>query len=184
MADKQDSGKLEVHVPDNTTINLEGTKVTVTGEKGSLTKEFRNPNINLKTKDHVITITSGSKRKRDLACLGTVRAHIKNMVVGVNEGIKYNLKIVFSHFPMTVKVEGNKVEIDNFLGEKKPRYAPILEGAQVSVNGADVSVSGLDIRAVSQTAANIEQVTRIKNLDPRVFQDGIYITLKNGRPVR
>jgi large subunit ribosomal protein L6 len=35
---------------------------------------------------------------------------------------------------------------------------------------------------VSQTAANIEQSTRIKGFDPRVFQDGIYIVAKAEAP--
>jgi large subunit ribosomal protein L6 len=106
------------------------------------------------------------------------------MIKGVTKGVLYELKIVYSHFPMNVKVAGDSVVIDNFLGEKSPRRAEVLKDVSVEVKGQDVKVSGLDINAVSQTAANIEQTTRIKRLDPRVFQDGIYITVKDGKSVR
>jgi len=84
---------------------------------------------------------------------------------------------------MSVKVDGNQVVIENFLGERYPRRAKILESVNVEIKGQDVIVKGFDKEKVSQTAANIEQATRIKGLDPRVFQDGIYITEKDGKSV-
>jgi len=105
------------------------------------------------------------------------------MVKGACEGFTYKMKVVYSHFPMNVKVSGNTVVIDNFLGEKHPRSAEVLSDVSVEINGQDVTVSGVNKEKVSQTAANIEQATKIKNLDPRVFQDGIYIIEKDGKPL-
>ena len=45
---------------------------------------------------------------------------------------------------------------------------------KVEIKGDEVVVSGIDKEAVGQTAANIEQTTRIRGYDPKVFQDGIY----------
>jgi large subunit ribosomal protein L6 len=39
-----------------------------------------------------------------------------------------------------------------------------------------VVLTGIDKEKVGNTAANIEHATRIRKRDPRVFQDGIYIT--------
>ncbi len=36
-------------------------------------------------------------------------------------------------------------------------------------------LSGNDLEQVGQSAANIERVTHIRDYDPRVFQDGIYL---------
>ena len=36
-------------------------------------------------------------------------------------------------------------------------------------------MKGVDKEEVGQTALNIEQATRIKGKDPRVFQDGCYL---------
>jgi large subunit ribosomal protein L6 len=85
---------------------------------------------------------------------------------------------------MNVKVQGDKFVIDNFLGEKYPRKAKILKNVTVEVKGQDVTLKGIDKEIVSQTAAIIEQITKITNRDLRVFQDGIYITEKDGKPVK
>jgi large subunit ribosomal protein L6 len=83
---------------------------------------------------------------------------------------------VYSHVPVTVKVEGKRVLIQNFLGERSPRVAKIIGDTAVEVSGDEITVSGIDKEAVGQTARNIEQATSIKYRDLRVFQDGCYIT--------
>jgi large subunit ribosomal protein L6 len=88
------------------------------------------------------------------------------------------MKIVYAHFPMTVKVKGNLINIDNFLGERSPRVAKIMGDVKVSVKGEDVTITGINKEDVGQTMANIEQATKIKRRDPRVFQDGIYLVDK------
>ncbi|HDM44934.1 MAG TPA: 50S ribosomal protein L6, partial [Candidatus Bathyarchaeota archaeon] len=100
---------------------------------------------------------------------------INNMIKGVTEGFVYKMKIVFSHFPISVRVDGDQVLIENFTGEKSPRRAKIIGDTKVTVKGDDIIIEGIDINAVSQTAANIQQATKIKNKDPRVFLDGIYV---------
>jgi large subunit ribosomal protein L6 len=74
--------------------------------------------------------------------------------------------------------EGDAVSISNFLGERKPRIAKIVEEVKVELKGKEIVVSGINKEAVGQTAADIEQTTRIRNYDPRVFQDGIYLVDK------
>jgi large subunit ribosomal protein L6 len=82
---------------------------------------------------------------------------------------------------MQVNVEDEGVVIENFLGEKAPRRAPIHGNTDVSVDGEELTLSGPDIEAVGQTAADIEQLTRVTDKDVRVFQDGVYITQKPNR---
>jgi large subunit ribosomal protein L6 len=102
---------------------------------------------------------------------------------GVTEGYTYKLRIVYSHFPMKVSTKGPEFTVDNFLGEKYPRKTKVLPGVKVEIKGNEVTVTGIDKELVGQTAANIEQLTRIKNFDLRVFQDGIYIIEKDSKPV-
>jgi large subunit ribosomal protein L6 len=98
------------------------------------------------------------------------------MSKGVTEGYEYRMKVVFNHFPIQVKVAGDKVEIGNFLGEKQARIAPIVPGVTVKVQGDELVLTGINRETVGNTAANIEQACKVRNRDPRVFQDGIYIT--------
>ena len=103
------------------------------------------------------------------------------MIKGVNEEFEYSMKTVFSHFPIKTSVEGNKFIIQNFLGERSPRIARILDGVTVKVNAEDITVSGIDKEKVGQTVANIERATIVRNRDIRVFQDGVYRTSKGGK---
>jgi large subunit ribosomal protein L6 len=186
MAEKKHEGELEVKLLDGVQVEAQGRSITVKGGKGELSRKFREDFISFKQEDGKIRITAKTKRfplKKQMAIMGTIAGHIKNMMKGVTEGYVYKLRIVYSHFPMKVAAKGAEFTVDNFLGEKFPRKTCILEKVKVEIKGNEVSVSGIDKEKTGQTAANIEQVTKIKNLDCRVFQDGIYIIEKDGKPV-
>jgi len=98
------------------------------------------------------------------------------MIKGVEKGYTYKLKIIFAHFPISVKIKGKEVNVENFFGERSPRVSRIIgDATKVNVVGEDVVVQGPSLEDVSQTAANIELSTRIKDKDQRVFLDGLYI---------
>ena len=88
------------------------------------------------------------------------------------------MEVFYSHFPMQVNAEGDEVVIENFLGEKAPRRTTIHGDTDVSIDGEELTISGADKEAVGQTAADIEQLTKVSGKDNRVFQDGVYITQK------
>ena len=169
----------ELIIPQDVQIEIAGNKVKVKGAKGELEKLFEiKNNVKLEKLDSKLKVSSESDRRKTKAIAGTITAHIRNMITGVTKGCVYKLRVVYSHFPVTVKVEGNKVLIQNFLGERTSRMAKIVGKVEVKVEGADVTVSGLDVDEVSRVAANIEQATRISGRDRRVFQDGCWIVSK------
>ena len=165
-----------VEIPPNVDVTLEGSLLTVTGPKGTLSRDLRFPQIDVTLEGAEIVISTASDRKRFLAMSGTLEAHAKNMIRGVIEGHEYQMKVVYSHFPIQLKQQGDRIMISNFLGEKQPRVAKILEGVTVKIGNEELTLTGIDKENVGNTAANIEHATRITKRDPRVFQDGIYIT--------
>jgi large subunit ribosomal protein L6 len=167
-----------ITIPEGVTISRSKDVFTTTGPKGSVARRLWYPGINIDINDGELVVDAESPRRKEKAMVGTFASHIKNMIEGVSEGFEYRMTIVYSHFPMQVKVEGSKFVVGNFLGEKKPRTSRILGETKVKVSGNEVIVSGISKEDVGQTAANIEQVTKIKRFDPRVFQDGIYIVDK------
>ena len=173
----------EIEIPENVEVTLNGKVVTIRGPKGEITKDFSHTIVNIKSSDNKIIVEYIFPRKREKAQVVTVAAHIRNMIKGVTEGFVYKMKIVYSHFPFTVRVEGKNIIIENFLGERAPRVAKIFGNARVSVKGDDVIIEGIDIEEVGQTAANIRRATRIKDKDPRVFMDGIYLYEKGGKRI-
>jgi len=168
-----------VDIPEEVEVTVEGKKVVVSGPKGKLERDFTHAkNIMIRVENNKVIIESFLPKKKDKALVGTIAGHIKNMIKGVTKGFKYKMKIVYAHFPISVKTKGKTVIIENFLGEKVPRIAKIIGDVKISVKEDEVIIEGIDIESVSQTAANIELATRIKGKDPRVFLDGIYIYAK------
>jgi len=169
-------------MPDDVEATVEGRKVTVKGLKGTLTRDFSYVPISIDLSGKIIRIWAEWPRKKEVSIVGTVYSHIQNMVKGVRKGFTYKLKIVFSHFPISVKVKEKTVLIENFTGERNPRKAKIVGDAQIKVQSEDVIIQGLCLEDVSQTAANIEQATKVKRKDPRVFLDGIYVYERSEGP--
>jgi len=164
-----------VEIPEGVEGMLDGRLVTIKGEKGELTRDFSHAPIKIQLDRKTVTVQASWPRKKEAALVGTVRSHIQNMIKGVTTGFTYKLKIVFSHFPITVKIIGKTLNIENFIGERNPRKAKIMGDTKVIIKGDDIIVQGINLEDVSQTAANIQNATKIRNKDPRVFLDGIYV---------
>jgi large subunit ribosomal protein L6 len=160
-------------------LTLNKQQVRVQGPLGELTRDFSHAPISLIHKNNKVTIEVMWPDKRTAATVGTIYSHIQNMIKGVTHGFTVKMKIVFAHFPMSVKIQENQVIIENFFGERQPRRASIFGDVQIKVEEDDVIIQGINLEAVTQTAANIQQATRIKKKDPRVFLDGIYVYERN-----
>ena len=161
-------------------VEILGMNVKVTGPKGELVRDFTTGmDIAIENKDGKITVSAVLERRDVRSVVGTIAAHIRNMIKGVTEGFVYKLKIIYSHFPVTAKIEGEKIIIQNFLGEKAPRMTKIVGKTTVEIKGQEITVTGISKEDVGQTAGNLEQITRISGYDRRTFMDGIYIVSKS-----
>ncbi len=167
-----------IEIPSDCQLKLDGKTVTVSGAKGTLYREFPEPQTTLKIDGSELVATTHHNRKRARALVGTAIAHVRNMLTGVQHGYTYEMKIVFSHFPMSVEVKGDELLIKNFIGERGVRRARLIGKVEVKTTEDEVIISGIDIEAVSQSAANIQLATRIRGKDRRVFLDGIYVIRK------
>ena len=168
-------------IPQGVQLSIDGRKIKAVGPRGTLEEDFSHLPITFAIEGGILHVTSRWARKRETALVGTALAHVRNMVRGVTSGFTYKLKIVYAHFPVTVKVQERerRLTIENFTGEKTPRIAKIVGSAKAKVVGDEIHVQGSNLRDVSQTAANIQSSTIIKEKDQRVFLDGIYVYEKS-----
>jgi len=164
-----------IMVPDDVDLEMDGKKISLKGSKGSLTRDFSFAPIAIEGQGKNIRIWAKWPRKKEAALVGTIYSHIQNMITGVTKGYSYKLKIVFSHFPISVKVQDKSVLIENFTGERRARRVKTIGDVKIKIEAEDIIVEGVNLEDVSQTAANIEQATRVRRKDPRVFLDGIYV---------
>lgn len=166
---------IELELPDDVKAKLDENLLIVKGPLGECRKDFSKIKAQVSHEGNKILIRPLGKKRFDVSVANTARSIIKNMIRGVTKGFTYKLKVVFAHFPISVKVKGKEVMIENFYGERSPRIAKIVGDCQVTVEGDDIIVKGISLEDVGQTAANIEQATAVKRKDQRVFLDGIYV---------
>jgi len=153
---------------------------TVTGPGGKASRTLFHPKIAVSREGDEVVFTCELPKKKEKAMVRTLASHLANMCRGVVDGFTYQMKVVYSHFPIKVTLKGKQLLIENFLGEKMARVANIIGETKVLVKGNELTLIGADIESVGQSAANIERATKIRNRDPRIFQDGIYIVDRRG----
>ncbi len=171
--------KISIPIPKGVTLSLKGSNLSAKGPLGQVTRKFPAAAIDLKVSGSTAEIDlSLPPRRKNVAILDSWEKHIINMMLGVTKGFVAKAKMVSAHFPMKVYEKDGFVVIENFLGEKYPRRSPLLGTTKVEVAGEELFFSGIDLESVGQSVANMEKTTHIRNYDPRVFQDGIYITEK------
>jgi len=191
--------RTELPIPEAVDVEIDHLDVSVSGDNGTVTRRLWYPDVSVSIETvevvadgadesaedpdtesvDAVVIESDADDAKTMSTLGTFESHVENMFHGVTDGWTYEMEVFYNHFPMQVSVDGGNVVIENFLGERAPRRAPIHgDDTQVQVDEEEITVSGPDKEAVGQTAADIEQLTRINDKDVRVFQDGVYITNK------
>ncbi|UCK57813.1 hypothetical protein AFCA_000700 [Aspergillus flavus] len=146
-------------------------------ENGKLVKDLSHIAVTFgRPEKDVISIELHHGARKGVATLRTVRTIINNLIIGVTKGFKYKMRYVYAHFPINVNIEKNAetglydVEIRNFLGEKYVRRITAQPGVEIitSPNVKDeLQLSGNSLENVSQSAADIQQICRVRNKDIR-----------------
>jgi large subunit ribosomal protein L9e len=174
-----------VTIPDGVDVEVKARLVRVKGPRGVLSRDFKHLAV-----DMFLTEVEGEKtlkvechfgKKKKLAAIRTACSHVKNMITGVTKGFEYKMRLVYAHFPININIEnkGSKVEIRNFLGEKRVRVVDMLPGVSIKRSDAvkdELILEGNDIENVSRSTALIHQQCLVKNKDIRKFLDGIYLS--------
>ena len=173
----------EIEIPEGVEATLEENTLTVKGPQGENKRTFKIGRLEFEIKDKKIILGNKVSTKTEKKMMNTLAAHIRNMIKGVQEKFEYKLKVAYSHFPFTVKQEGNTITVKNFLGEKVDRVTQMPEGAEVQIQKDIITIKSVNKETAGQAAANLETATKIKGRDKRIFQDGIYITNKCGKEI-
>jgi large subunit ribosomal protein L6 len=165
----------QVDIPEGVKVTQKKHMLSFEGPLGKTFKSFRTIPVNIEISEDKILLKSIGDKKRDYAILHTARSIIRNICEGLIVGYTIKMKVVYAHFPVTVKVNGKEILIENFQGERAPRKTKIVGNTKVIPKGEDVILTGEVWTDITQTAANIELKTKVKNKDHRVFLDGIYV---------
>lgn len=175
-----------VEIPDNVTVNIKSGYVEVKGPKGTLKKKlpkaqvlYRNAESAKKKKAIKISMFLAGRKRQ--ACVIALAKFIKNLIKGVTLGFEYKLRYGFNILPARPEAieKGKAFQISNYMGQKDVHVIRCPEGVTVKNSedpkSKEIYITGIDIQHVGQMASMISQKCLPRNLDRRVFRDGIYI---------
>ena len=151
--------------------------------KNEVSRVLYQPKITVKVENNKIVLEAKKATQREKRMIYAMKAHAKNLFKGAEQGHTYKLKVCSGHFPMNISISNGVLTVKNFLGEAVPRTLKLKQGADVKLEGDIITVTANIKDIAGQQAGEIEKLTRITNRDRRIFQDGLYIIEKDGRPV-
>jgi large subunit ribosomal protein L6 len=143
---------MPVPLPEGVKVDIQGSKVTVTGKKGSLTREFH-PDMKIVLEDNEVKVSRPSDQRHHRALHGLTRALINNMVEGVTSGFEKKLEVHGVGY--RVELQGQKLALS--LGFSHPVQITPPEGISFDVEDRTkvITVSGIDKELVGRVAAEI-----------------------------
>jgi large subunit ribosomal protein L9e len=179
-----------VEIPDNVTVTIKSGYVEVKGPKGTLKKKLPTAQVlyrdvqNAKKKKCIKITMFLANRKRQ-SCVIALSKFIKNLIKGVTVGFEYKLRYGFNILPARPEAieKGKAFQISNYMGQKDVHVIKCPPGVTCrnseDPKSKEIYVSGIDIQYVGQMSSMISQKCLPRNLDRRVFRDGIYIETRD-----
>ncbi len=150
-------GKAPIEVPSGVDITISGQTVEVKGSKGTLTHALPDV-ISASVEDNTLTIDRANEERQSRALHGLSRSLVANMVEGVSNGFKKELKIVGVGYRANAKGPG-KLEMS--LGYSHTIDVNAPEGITFDVpDNTTIIVNGIDKQAVGQVAAEIRSLRK------------------------
>src|SRR3989344_126823 len=110
--DQTENFETSIDIPDKVTVTLKKNMLAVSGPLGKTFKNFRKIPVSLEVKDNNISIKTSGNRKKEYAILNTATSLIRNLCEGVIDGYTIKMKVVYAHFPITVKNKDHRVFLD------------------------------------------------------------------------
>lgn len=152
-------GSRPVPFGDDVTISVDDANVvTVEGPKGTLTQQI-DPDLTVEVGDDEVTVNRPTDQKRHRSVHGLSRSLLQNMVKGVTEGYKKELKIIGVGYRAQMSNEA----LELALGYSHPIFFLPPDEVTIEVDsgrGQDdiIVVEGIDKELVGQVAAKIRSM--------------------------
>jgi large subunit ribosomal protein L6 len=149
-------GKEPIPLPSGVKVEVKGTHVKVSGNKGALERDVR-PEVEIKQEDSQLIISPKGTSKRVMAFWGMTRTLINNMVIGVEKG--FEKKLVVEGVGYRGKVAGSILTLN--VGYSNPVEFELPEGVSGDIDKDNViTVGGIDKELVGQVAARIRDIRK------------------------
>ncbi|CBV67384.1 50S ribosomal protein L6 [Mycoplasma leachii 99/014/6] len=141
-----------MQIPNGVEVKIaENNLVTITGSKGTLSKQF-SPLIKIEVEENKLITKRLNEQKHTKQLHGTTNSLLQGMLTGVSEGFKKELQITGVGYKAAVN--GSKLNLS--LGYSHPVEFEIPDGVVIqAVKPTELAITGIDKQLVGQVAANI-----------------------------
>ncbi len=148
-------GKQPITVPAKVQVTIDGAKVSVKGPKGELSRELPTE-VSVSQEGDTLTVSRQNDSRVCRQMHGLSRTLVSNMVEGVSQGFKRNLKLQGVGYRAQVK--GRDLVLN--VGYSHPIEIVPPDGIQFAIEekGIAIVVSGYDKEVVGNIAAQIRAV--------------------------
>ena len=149
-------GRLPIAVPPGVDITIDGSRVTVTGPRGTLSRELH-PDMRVNREEEAIVVSRPTEQKMHRQLHGLTRTLVNNMVVGVTAGYRKGLEITGVGYRAVLV--GKKLQLS--LGYSHPVEIEPPDGISFEVeNPTRLAVLGIDKELVGQIAAKVRSTRK------------------------
>ena len=171
-------GKRILVIPEGVTVNVNDSRVSVSGKLGSLELEVK-PGIQVSVDNGNVTVTRENDSKELKQLHGTTNANIKNMIDGVTEGFEKKLEAVGVGYRFNA--QGNKVVVS--AGYSHPVEVIVPQGLSVeSPSNTELVITGIDKALVGEFAAEIRKIRKPEPYKGKgIRYSGEFIRRKEGK---
>ncbi|MGN0961331.1 MAG: 50S ribosomal protein L6 [Christensenellales bacterium] len=150
-------GKNPIEMPAGVSVKVEGSLVTVTGPKGTLTREI-NPKIEVVVEGNTIKVLNNNKEPQYKAYHGLYRQLIANMVVGVSQG--YSKVLNVNGVGFKIAQQGQDLVLN--IGFSHPVIVKAVPGITLSCDKTAIKIEGIDKELVGQFAAKVRDIKPVE----------------------
>jgi large subunit ribosomal protein L6 len=174
-------GKQPIEVPDGVEVTLDGSRLSVSGPRGSLHQDVH-PRMKVTVEDGTVRVERSSDERLDKSLHGLTRSLIANMVAGVTQGFEKRLEIHGVGY--RAALQGNDLEVQ--VGFSHPVRFPAPEGIEFEVPAANrIVVRGIDKQLVGEVAATIRKVRKPEPYKGKgIRYEGEYVRKKAGKAAK
>jgi large subunit ribosomal protein L6 len=168
-------GKKPIAIPEKTSVSVVESRAVVKGPLGELSRAIPS-GVKVDVKDNVVTVTAPNPLKS--ALWGTMTAHIKNMIAGVNK--VYEKKLIVEGIGFKADIKGKDLVMA--LGFSHPVVVPIPDGLKVVSEKNIITVSGIDKELVGNFTASTRAYKKPEPYKGKgIRYDGEVIRRKQGK---
>jgi large subunit ribosomal protein L6 len=146
-------GKKPIEIPKGVKLEIDGSRVKLTGPRGSLEKEIR-PEIDLVEQDGILTVQPKDHSKRTWAFSGLFRSLINNMVIGVAQG--FQKKLMIEGVGYRAEVAGSTLTLN--VGYSSPVKFSLPDSVKATVEKNMITVECIDKELLGHIAAKIRGI--------------------------